>query len=187
MSLPINKPKLPTVQELFADNIEQISKAEGLNAILNHPPNPNWVKTHPFISNYKYIPIDKIEYLLRRIFKTYRIEVLREGTSFNGVYVVVRVHYLNPATGEMDFHDGIGAAQLQTAKGHSAADFAFINNGAISMAFPIAKTVAIKDACDHFGELFGANLNRKDVIPFAADESLLSKIPTNKQKLENAK
>jgi hypothetical protein len=40
------------------------------------------------------------------------------------------------------------------------------------MALPIAKTVAIKDACDHFGDLFGSNLNRKDVISFQVDETL---------------
>jgi hypothetical protein len=75
----------------------------------------------------------------------------------------------------MDWHDGIGAAQLQTKKGTSPSDLININNGALSMAFPIAKTVAIKDACDHFGNIFGANLNRKDTVPFAPDESLITK------------
>jgi hypothetical protein len=98
---------------------------------------------------------------------------LREGTSFNGVYVVVRVHYLHPLTNTWEFHDGIGAAQLQTAKGTSPADLANINNGALSMAFPIAKTIAIKDATDHFGKLFGADLNRKDVINYDIDLTLI--------------
>lgn len=179
--------KLPTLQELFEDSIEIAAKSEGLNAILNAAPPTAWIKTHPFIQDYRYLPIDKVEYLLRKIFKTYRIEVLREGTAFNGVYVVVRVHYFNPASGQMDWHDGIGAAQLQTKKGTSPADLININNGAISMAFPIAKTVAIKDACDHFGNIFGANLNRKDTIPFQADESILKKIKTNKEKLNGTK
>jgi hypothetical protein len=67
------------------------------------------------------------------------------------------------------FHDGIGAVQLQTAKGTSPADLANINNGALSMAYPIAKTLAIKDACDHFGKLFGCDLNRKDTMDFKVD------------------
>lgn len=172
---PKEKPKLPTIAELFEDSIELAGKSEGLNLILNTPPPDKWIKTHPFISNYKYLPIDKVEHLLRKIFKKYRIEVIREGTAFNGVFVVVRVHYLNPVTGEMDFHDGIGACQLQTAKGTSPADLGNINNGAISMAFPIAKTVAIKDACDHFGNVFGCNLNRKDTIPFDTDPKLFER------------
>lgn len=165
--------KLPTIAELFNDNLEEAYKNEQLNLLLNQAPPANWVKKHPYIKDYNYLPIDKIEYLLRRVFKQYKIEVLREGTSFNGVYVVVRVHYLNPITNEMCYHDGIGAQQLQTKQGSSAADLANINNGALSMAFPIAKTIAIKDACDHFGTLFGANLNRKDTIAHTPDKSVI--------------
>lgn len=152
-------------------------KNDAFVTLMNRPPHESWVKVHPFVKNYKYIPIERVEYLLKTIFKKYRIEVLREGTSFNGVYVVVRVHYLHPLTGEMEFHDGIGAAQLQTAKGTSPADLANINNGALSMAFPIAKTVAIKDACDHFGRLFGSDLNRKDEIAYNLDLTLIELSP----------
>lgn len=167
--------KLPTLQELFDDKRELAIKVESLNQILNHPPPANWVKTHPFIKGFLYLPIDKVEHLLRKIFKKYRIEVIREGTAFNGVFVVVRVHYLNPVTGEMDFHDGIGACQLQTKQGASASDLVNITNGAISMAFPIAKTMAVKDACHNFGAIFGSNLNRKDVIPFEVDTKLVDR------------
>jgi hypothetical protein len=144
---------------------------------MNQQPKAEWVKVHPFIKNYKYLPIERIEFLLKTIFKSYRIEVLREGTSFNGVFVVVRVHYLHPLTNTWEFHDGIGASQLQTAKGTSPADLNNINNGALSMAFPMAKTIAIKDACDHFGNLFGADLNRKDVISYDIDLTLIELTP----------
>jgi len=100
------------------------------------------------------------------------------------VWVTVRIHYKNPITQEWLFHDGIGAAQLQTAKGTSPADLANVNNGALSMAFPIAKTVAIKDACDHFGTLFGSNLNRKDTINYGADASLIAPEPLSKSYIE---
>jgi hypothetical protein len=169
MELQINK--LPTLQELYAEP-EQALKTDHLAVILNQQPPASWIKTHPVIKGYNYLPIDKIEFLLKRIFKRYRIEILREGASFNGVYVVVRVHYLHPITNEWDFHDGIGAVQLQTAKGTSPADLININNGALSMAYPIAKTIAIKDACDHFGTTFGSDLNRKDTIQYSADAKL---------------
>jgi hypothetical protein len=169
--IQLSDKKLPTIQELYSDPKEMVKTDEYLSCLNQQPPE-SWVKVHPFVKNYKYLPIDKIEYLLKRIFKRYRIEILREGSSFNGVFVVVRVHYLHPITGEWDFHDGIGAAQLQTASGKSAADLANINNGALSMAFPIAKTVAIKDACDHFGTTFGSDLNRKDTLQFSVDNKL---------------
>lgn len=41
------------------------------------------------------------------------------------------------------------------------------------MAFPIAKTVAIKDACDHFGKLFGSDLNRKDDVVYRDPQTLV--------------
>lgn len=167
-------PKLPTLVELF-DDVQLAGKTEGLNAILNTNPPEKWVKTHPYIKDHRYLPIDKVEYLLRKIFKDFNIEITGQGTAFNGVWVTVRVHYLNPVTGLMKYSDGIGAIQLQTAKGTSPADLANINNGAVSMAFPIAKTLAIKDACELIGNIFGANLNRRDAIPFTPDMNFIDK------------
>ena len=168
----MEKKQLPKIQDLYLDK-EVAYKNDVLLTLLNNEPKKEWVKEHPFIRGYKYLPIDKIEFLLQKIFKKYRIEILREGTSFNGVFVVVRVHYQHPITGQMEFHDGIGAAQLQTKAGTSPSDLININNGALSMAFPMAKTIAIKDACDHFGNLFGANLNRKDTLTYMADVNLM--------------
>lgn len=165
------KQTLPKIKDIYA--VAEIIQNDQLMVLMNQPPKENWVKSHPYIKDYKYIPIERVEYLLKTIFKRYRIEITNQGSSFNGVWVTVRVHYQHPITGEWDFHDGIGAAQLQTKSGTSPADLQNINNGAISMAFPIAKTIAIKDACDHFGKLFGSDLNRKDVIGYEQDLTLL--------------
>ncbi len=167
---------LPKIKDLYSD-ITVAQRNDAFVTLMNQQPKKEWVKTHPFIKNYKYLPIERIEFLLKTIFKSYRIEVLREGSSFNGVYVVVRVHYLHPLTNTWEFHDGIGASQLQTKSGTSPSDLININNGALSMAFPMAKTIAIKDACDHFGNLFGADLNRKDVINYDIDLTLIELTP----------
>ena len=163
---------LPKIQDLYNDR--GLAKAQDtFVTLMNQPPKPEWVKVHPFIKGYKYLPIERVEFLLKTIFKQYRIEVTGQGTAFNGVWVTVRVHYKDPISGEWSFHDGIGASQMQTAKGTSAADLANINNGAISMAFPMAKTLAVKDAADHFGKLFGSDLNRKDEIGYSFDVTLI--------------
>jgi len=183
--ISLTENKLPTLSDLI-DDVEMAYKNDAFNALMNNQPPAKWVLEHPFIKNFRYIPIDKIEYLLKKIFKSYRIEITGQGTAFNGVWVTVRVHYLHPILNEWQFHDGIGAAQLQTARGTSPADLANINNGALSMAFPIAKTVAIKDACDHFGVMFGANLNRKDTVNFTVDNNIVEKynfIKSNAEKL----
>lgn len=180
--------KLPKINDIYTDKIAT-QRSDVYVTLMNQTPKNEWVKEHPFIKQeitingvktkvpYKYLPIERIEYLLKTIFKRYRIEITGQGQSFNGVWVTVRVHYLHPITNEWDFHDGIGASQLQTAKGTSPADLANINNGALSMAFPMAKTIAIKDACDHFGKLFGADLNRKDIINYELDLTLIELTP----------
>jgi hypothetical protein len=167
---------LPKIQDLYSDKLVA-QKNDAFVTLMNQAPNQKWVKEHPFIRGYKYLPIERVEFLLKSIFKSYRIEVTGQGTAFNGVWVTVRVHYLHPITQTWEFHDGIGASQLQTAKGTSPADLGNINNGALSMAFPMAKTIAIKDACDHFGNLFGADLNRKDVISYDLDLTLIELTP----------
>src|SRR6478736_8460791 len=95
------QPKLPTIQELFEESIELAGKSEGLNAILNTPPPDKWIKEHPFIPGWKYLPIDKVEYLLAKIFKMSKIAVRKTGMLMNSVEVTVRVHYFNPALGKM--------------------------------------------------------------------------------------
>ena len=140
--------------------------------MLSQNPPAQWVKINKFANGSKYLPIDKVEWLLRRIFKEFRIEITGQGQAFNGIWVSVRVHYKHPVTGEWQYHDGIGAQEMQVKSGSSAADLANINRNAISMAFPIAKSYAVKDACDHFGSAFGANLNRTEVMPYNPDEKL---------------
>jgi hypothetical protein len=83
------------------------------------------------------------------------------------------VHYINPVTGDWDFNDGIGAAQIQTKKGESPADLSQITNNAIGIAFPIAKTEAIKNACKSFGKLFGSDLSRTEDIHYQPDVTLI--------------
>jgi len=163
---------LPKIKDLYS-NLPLIQKNDEFQLLMNQEPPKEWVKVHPYIKNHRYIPIERVEFLLKTIFKSYRIEITNQGTAFNGVWVTVKLHYIHPITGEWEYHDGIGACQLQTKKDSSPADLANINNGALAMAFPIAKTAAIKDAADHFGKLFGSDLNRKDFISYKQDLTLL--------------
>jgi len=184
MNKEIMKQTKATITSLFKQLDFDAVPLEQLNVILSTPPPATWVKVHPFIKNYNYLPIDKVEYLLRRCFKKYQIEVIKTAQLFNAIEVTVRVHYLNPATNEMMFHDGVGAQELQTKQGtgNLNMDMSNVNKGSVMMALPIAKSIAIKDACDHFGDLFGANLNRKDIVQFTGDTELLSAEATHVSK-----
>ncbi len=170
--------ELPTLTDLHHD-LEVAYKNDKLNLLLNQPCPAKWIKAHPTVKKKirnpdgqeisvpaEYLPIDKVEYLLTRIFQVWKVEILREGQMFNSVYVTVRLHYINPVTGEWEFHDGIGAVGVQTDAGKSASDLGAIKQAAIMMALPAAESYAVKDAAEKLGTIFGSNLNRKDAIGF---------------------
>lgn len=156
---------LPKIQDLHHDLAEAF-QTDQLNLLLNQPPPSKWIKEHPFAKNVNYIPIDKVEFLLTKIFQEWRVEVMREGQLFNSVYVAIRLHFKNPLNGEWGYHDGLGAVGVQTDKGASASDLSAIKQDAIMKALPAAESYAVKDAAEKLGVLFGKNLNRKDTIGF---------------------
>ena len=183
------KTTLPTIAELTKpENLQQAFANDQFNLLVNQEPPQKWIKTHPYIKNYRYLPIDKIEYLLKKIFRSYRIEEKETKLMMNAVFCSVRVHYLHPVSGEWMWHDGVGAAELQTNKdsGPLRMDMSNVNTGAVPMAVPIAKTRAIKDACDHIGDLFGANLNRKDTLSVTTDASIEEKMLERVNKILDA-
>jgi hypothetical protein len=157
---------VPTIQDLV--DPEKLHRNDQLKTLLNQPPPKQWVKTNKYANNSEYLSIEKVEYLMDKIFQEWKVEVLEYRTLFNSISVSVRLHYVNPLTGQWMYHDGVGAKELQTiaASGPLKQDFSNINKGAVEMALPIAKTSAIKDAADHLGKLFGRDLNRKDTLEY---------------------
>ena len=61
--------------------------------------------------------------------------------------------------------DGIGAVDVQTRKGASAADLSAINSGAVQKAAPAAAAYAAKNAYDKLGRIFGGEI-QKGAIQF---------------------
>lgn len=156
---------LPTLKDLNA-NIETAFKNDQFNLLLNQKPMPAWVKDHPFAKNVKYIPIERIEFLLTKIFQQWKLEVLSYQQLFNSVAVHVRLHYLNPVDGQWYYHDGLGAVGIQTDAGKAASDMNAIKQDAVMKALPAAESYALKDAAEKLGVLFGKDLNRKETLPF---------------------
>ena len=172
---------MPAVQDLELAPAEAF-KQDKFKLILNAPIPEKWIKKHPFASGVNYIPIDKVEFLLDRIFQIWRIEVKDTKPMFNSVMCHVRLHYKNPISGEMEFHDGVGAVDVQTKKGASPAALESINTNAVMKALPAAKSYAIKDAAEHLGDLFGRNLNRPESIQFKGSRTDLKyDLPTLKE------
>lgn len=142
-----------------------------LNGLLNKQPPASWVKKHPFAKGVDYIPIDKVEMLLTKIFQQWRCEVISVSQLFNSISVHVRLHYLHPVTGQWMYHDGVGAVGVQTDAGSGASNLSSIKQNAVMLALPAAKSYALKDAAELIGVIFGSNLNRKDTMAFTPSYS----------------
>ena len=165
--LTLNSKPIPKIQDLVKDP-ELAFKNNELKILLNQPPPAAWIQKNKYANNSEYLSIDKVEYLLDALFQSWKVEVLEAKPVFNSISVTVRLHYIDPINGTWQFHDGVGAKELQTKaeSGNLKPDFSNINKGAVEMALPIAKTSAIKDAADHLGKLFGRDLNRKYALEY---------------------
>lgn len=169
-NLPATKPpalpaKVPSLSELMQESEEQI-KDNALMVLLNQEPPKEWLKEHPMIAGHKYLPINRVEYLLSRIFTKWWVEVRSTSTVANAVAVTVRLYVINPVTRLTEWQEGVGAAPIQTDKGKGAMEWNFAKSDGVTKALPTAESYAIKDAAEKFGKLFGKDLGRKDVIVY---------------------
>lgn len=156
---------IPKYDELVSMD-ETKSRLNNFQVLLNREPPKDWIKTNDLANGSRYLPIDKVEYLLTRLFINWWVQVMDFKVIANSAAVHVRLFYIDPITGETLFQDGLGAAPMQTDKGAGATDFNHIKNAAVQMALPAAETYAVKDAAEKIGRIFGKDLNRKDLIAY---------------------
>jgi len=170
---------LPSIKEIYEqDELPMLKRAAAFEVLVNQPPKKEWLKNHPTATKeifengqkkivpVQYIPIERVEWLLINIIIRYKTEILDVKQIANSVTVTVRLHYFNPAWNEWTFHDGVGAAPLQTAKGAGAIDWNQIKSAAVQIGAPAAESFAIKDAAEKIGKLFGKDLNRAEIINY---------------------
>jgi len=142
------------VEELWVKK-EVMDKVNQFNSILNQEPSKEWIRTLPG-TNIKYLPIERLEWLMTSIFGQFKYEVKSVLVVDNSISVVVRVHYYNPVLDVWEWADGCGAAPLLASEGDMA----------VALALPAAKTFAVKDAVEPLGKMFGKDLNRADQIVY---------------------
>jgi hypothetical protein len=172
---------LPTLKELYGE-VELKNDQNNLNIILNAEPLNSWVKEHPMFKKVKYIPIERVEWLLTRIFTRWWVEVKTVQIIANAVVVTVRLYYQDVLSDHVLWQDGIGAAPLQTDSGAGAIEFDKIKNDAVMKAAPSAESYAVKDAAEKIGKIFGKDLNRADKIMY---DSLAGAVVTPEDKYGN--
>jgi hypothetical protein len=177
----MEKRNLPALNDLYNDQDLAIKNNE-LNILLNQQPNPKWIKVHPFVKELKYIPIERVEWLLTTIFTKWWVEILDSKLMGNSVVVTIRLFVLDPVEGVILHQDGIGASPLQTDKDAGAIEFNKLKTGAVMMAAPAAESYALKDAAEKFGRLFGKDISRKSQVSY---ENLENKFPVKEDNFEN--
>ena len=161
----MNENKLPTIQEIKTGQLNEIGAQNALNVLLNQDPPKDWISIRP-IAKTKYLPIDKVEYLLTKIFVNWSVEVKYVQVIANSVVVTVRLHYQNPITEQSNWQDGVGAAPIHTKSGKGAMDWNEVQADSVMKAVPSAKSYAVKDAAEELGKIFGKDLNRKDTLAY---------------------
>lgn len=161
---------LPKIQDLYEqDELPTLRNSAHFQVLVNQEPKKEWIKIHP-VTKDPYIPIERIEWLLINVIVRYKVKVKSVQQIANSVGVVVRLWYWDPVFGEWTYHDGVGAAPLQTDKGTGATNASTLKASAVQMGLPAAKSYAVKDAAEQIGKLFGKDLNRKENIPYTYEK-----------------
>lgn len=133
-----------TEKELYSSS-EFIGEIENLEEVLNFSPRKDWIKEHEQIKGHQYLPIKEFEWLLKRLFGFPTIHIKSVIKDQNSVTVTV---YATLKNGNSIYDvSGIGSAEINARQN-------------VSMASPLAKTLAVKDAVELVGTIFGKDLNR---------------------------
>lgn len=161
----VAKAKPNGLPEIHSDP-ERAAKQGRFLELINSDPKPEWVKDHPMKKGLKYLPIGRIEHLLKTIYQRYEVIVIDWKIVANAIAVQVRLRVQEPVSLEWQEMDGLGAWTIQLKSGASAYDITQINSNAIQMNLPAAESEAIKDAAQKLGKIFGGDLNRADHVGF---------------------
>lgn len=154
--------QLPKLDDLYSDEtLDALETSAELAVLLNAEPNPKWIKVQDGIP---YLPVDRVKWLLSRIFVEWQWEVRHSMQLWNGVAVAGRIHYRHPS-GEWRFTDGVGAAPVQFKKDTSPLP-ENLNQKSLQKAYPSAESFALKNAAKKLGKLFGARLSQNDEFDY---------------------
>lgn len=160
---PQSKAKLPTIQELVTMELSEREKENALNVLLNQPPPDVWLKKQ---NNVIHLPVDKVRYLLTKIFIEWHEEIKSVQVIANSVTVILTLHYLHPITHEYLQMDGIGAAPINTKKEAGAMEWDKVIHDSVHKCVGSAAAFALKNAAKKLGRIFGADLMKDDVISY---------------------
>lgn len=136
-------------------------QVDSLNMLLNTTPPKTWFKNH---KGNDYLPIDRVKNNLITIFQDYDWEIQTVQVIANSICITGNLYVINPVTGRQRKLAGIGAWPIQLKSGSAPTDFNQIIQDAIQKNAPAAESLALKNAAQKLGKLFGGG---NDEIEFA--------------------
>lgn len=164
--VPQEKRKIPLIADIYEDRA-LVTKQNELNIVLNSEPAPAWIKEHPMVSWLKYLPIERVEYLLTCIFARWESHIKEVKLIANSIVVTIELRCQNPLDPtDWIIQTWVWAMPIQTEKWAWAINFDKMRSNAIQIWAPAAESYAIKDAAEKLWKIFGKDLNRKDVISY---------------------
>tara|TARA_R110000772_G_scaffold382_5_gene1376 strand:- start:1124 stop:1837 length:714 start_codon:yes stop_codon:yes gene_type:complete len=139
--------QIPTLEELREGKIVLNTFEE----LLESDPPAEWLRVHPLAKNeasgepVRYLPIERVDYLLRSLFSGHWLEVMEVNVFQRSVSVTVRLFYVDPIDGKVKHSDGVGG---------------FSSVGGFDSAVAIAESNGKKSAAKKLGKIFGRDLSR---------------------------
>jgi len=155
--------KLPTLNEIISSELSERDKNNALTVLLNQAPPTSWLKKQDGVTH---LPIDKVRFLLTKIFGEWWQEIKQVHIVANSVVVTVTLHYFNPVTEKWMQMDGIGAAPINTKKGAGTMDWNNIVHDSVHKCAGAADAFALKNAAKKLGKIFGSDLMKDDILSY---------------------
>jgi hypothetical protein len=155
--------EIPTYSEIMKSEAGEEAQENAFNVILNQTPPKSWIKEYKGIP---YLSIDKVRFMLTRLFVTWNVEVRQVQQMVNSVVCTVRLHYKHPITKEMRYQDGVGGFPIHTKSKKGAMDWNEVNFDSVQKAAPNALTFAEKNAAKKIGCIFGMDMGKEDTMNY---------------------
>lgn len=118
-----------------------------------------------------YIPKSGIEKTLEHVYGEFYIETVSTTIMQNIIIKDVRLHLVHPVTGEKFFMDGTAGAAIGNDKKN---ELILCPNDARNKP-TIVRTMAIKNAAESLGRIFGRDLNDNKGFSNKADSNIIEK------------
>lgn len=146
---------------------ENYASLEAFTVFLNKLPKKSAIKVNKYADNSLYLPIGEIEQKLDELYAgLWSTSNMNFQVVANSVVCSLQLRVFHPVAKIWLTRAGIGAVPIQLNKGEHELNFSTIKSDAIRKNAGASKAMAVRNAAQTLGAIFGRNLNREDVSDY---------------------